>query len=318
MSDNRLEQYRAAGLRAAAYTIGFQQPDGGYIWEGFPPDAFHKQSYSWGVAGHAMEANRLLDWVQRERLLPDGQLRDYNGDMYKHAWLLQGAQRLGRFDVAYPMTNFIASCQAPCGGFPHMAGGDTCRALAGCQVGLAMLYMGRMDVAKLAAAWTIELLDQPDDDHFYFCTTLEGELIQNNSLAIDVAKPEQVYWEMGLPLMLMCRMHMATGDEHYLDYAREFFAWHLRCAADRFTFTGSGKSGLGAALLYMLTGDPQARAAAYEFGDKLLATQEADGVWHSPNWPAGQVLYLVDAGAEFNVWLQEIAAALAAGEARWG
>jgi hypothetical protein len=118
--------------------------------------------------------------------------------------------------------------------------------------------------------------------------------------------------------MLMCRMYMATGEGRYLDCAREFFAWHLRGASDRFTFTGSGKSGVGAALLFMLTGDPQAHAAAVEFGDKLLETQAADGVWHSPNWPAGQVLYLVDAGAEFNVWLQEIAAALAAGEARWG
>ncbi|MBU0610960.1 MAG: hypothetical protein KKI08_23975 [Armatimonadetes bacterium] len=318
MSAERLEQYRQAGLRAAQFTLGFQQPDGGYIWDGFPPDAFHKQAYSWGVGGHALEANRLLDWVQRERLLPDGQLRDYHGDMYKHAWLLQGAQRLGRFDVTYLMADFIASCQAPCGGFPHMAGGDTCRALAGCQVGIAMLYMGRMDVAEQAAAWTISLLDQPHDDRFGFCTTLEGELLAGEGQAIVLQQPQQVYWELGLPLMLMCRMTMATGEGSYLDHARAFFDWHLRCAEDRFTFTGSGKSGLGAALLYLLTGDTRARDAAVEFGDRLLATQADDGVWHSPSWPEGQVLYLIDAGVEFNVWLQEIAATLGAAEARWG
>ena len=316
MSDDRLEQYRQAGRRAAAFTLGFQQADGGYLWEGYPPDAFHKQPYSWGIAGHALEASRLLDWVQRERLLPDGQLRDYGGDMYKHAWLLQGAQRLGRFDVTYPMADFIASCQAPCGGFPHMAGADSCRALAGCQVGIALLYMGRLDVATRAADWTLSLLDQPDEGLFYYCTTLDGELLRSDSLAIKLDQPQQVYWEIGLPIMLMCRMHMATGETSYLDHARAFFEWHLRCAEDRFTFTGSGKSGLGAALLHLLTGDTRARDAAREFGDRLLATQAEDGVWHSPNWPEGQVLYLIDAGAEFNVWLQEIAATLAAAEER--
>ena len=168
------------------------------------------------------------------------------------------------------------------------------------------------------AAWAINLLDQPAEDCFYYCTSLDGELLRSESLAINLQQPQQVYWELGLPLMLMCRMFMATGENWYLGHARDFFNWHLKCAEDHFTFTGSGKSGLGAALLYLLTGDRQARAAAYEFGDRLLATQAEDGVWHSPNWPAGQVLYLIDAGAEFNVWLQEIAATLAAGEARWG
>lgn len=313
----KLEQYRQAGLRAAEFTIGFQQPDGGYIWEGFPPDAFHKQSYSWGIAGYAQEAQRLLNWVRRERQLPDGQLRDYNGDMYKHAWLFQGAQRLGRFDITYPMLDYIRSCQAPCGGYPHMAGADSCRALSTCQVGIAMLYIGRLDIAAQTAQWTVKLLDQPDQQRFYFCTSLDGELLTNDSLAINLQQPQQVYWEIGLPVMLMCRMFMATGDDCYLQHAQAFFDWHLQCAEDRFTFTGSGKSGLGAALLYLLSGRQEARAAAYEFADKLLETQGDDGVWHSPNWPEGQVLYLIDAGAEFNVWLQEIAATLAAAEARW-
>lgn len=314
---DKLEQYRQAGLRAAEFTMGFQQPDGGYIWDGYPPDAFHKQPYSWGIAGYSQEAQRLLDWVRRERLQADGQLREYHGDMYKHAWLFQGAQRLGRFDIAYPMLEFVRSAQAPCGGFPHMAGADSCRALSTCQVGIAMLYIGALDVAEATARWTIRLLDQPDGERFYFCTSLEGELLADPALTIDLQSRQQVYWEIGLPLMLMCRMHMATGEEKYLQHAHAFFDWHLRCAEDRFTFTGSGKSGLGAALLYLLSGRQEARAAAYEFADQLLETQADDGVWHSPNWPEGQVLYLIDAGAEFNVWLQEIASTLAAAEARW-
>ena len=142
MTDPRIARYQEAGARGARFTLGFQQPDGGYLWEGYPPDAFHKQSYSWAIAGEIEGAQRLLSWVKAQRLLPDGQLRDYHGDIYKHALLFQGAHRLGRFDLTYPMARFLLSCQAPCGGFPHLAGEPYCRALAGCQAGIGLLYIG--------------------------------------------------------------------------------------------------------------------------------------------------------------------------------
>jgi len=87
---------------------------------------------------------------------------------------------------------------------------------------------------------------------------------------------------------------------------------------DRFSFTGSGKSGLGAALLYLLTGDTGARDAAFEFGDFLLATQARRRELAQPELAAGSALTPIDAAAEFNVWLQEIASTLSAGQARWG
>jgi hypothetical protein len=316
MPDPRIAQFKQAGLRAAQFTLDFQQPDGSYIWEGYVNDAFHKQSYSWALAGQVEAAQRLLNWVKRERLLPDGQLRDYNGDLYKHAWLFQGAHRLGRFDITYPMSSFIASTQAPCGGLPHFAGNDRCRALAACQAGIAMLYIGRLDFARRVGEWTVSLLDQPDENRFYFCTTLDGKLIEDPAMSIDFGQPGQVYWEIGLPQMLMCRLYMATGEPEYLDRARQFMDWQMKCHADRFSFTGSGKSGLAAALLYLLTGDLQARAGAYEFGDFLLRTQLPDGSWRNPNW-GPEVLYPIDSAAEFNVWLQEIASTLSAADEVW-
>lgn len=316
MTDPRIEQYKQAGLRAARFTLGFQQPDGGYIWDGYPSDAFHKQSYSWGLAGEVDAAQRLLSWVRRERLLPDGQLRDYRGDIYKHAWLFQGAQRLGRFDITYPMLGFLRATQAPCGGFPHFAGDDRCRALAACQAGIAALYIGDLEMAKRVGKWSVGLLQQPEEGRFFYCTTLDGKLITDPNVAIDLASPEQVYWEVGLPQMLMCRLYMATGHDEYLGYARQFMAWQVKCHEDRFSFTGSGKSALAAALLYLLTGDKQAREGAYEFGDFLLRTQLPDGSWRNPNWPP-EDLYAIDASAEFNVWLQEIAATLSAADVEW-
>jgi hypothetical protein len=70
-------------------------------------------------------------------------------------------------------------------------------------------------------------------------------------------------------------------------------------------------------LLYLLTGDKAARDGAYEFGQFLLDKQLPDGSWRNPDWPP-DVLYPIDSAAEFNVWLQEIAATLSAADVVWG
>ena len=116
--------------------------------------------------------------------------------------------------------------------------------------------------------------------------------------------------------------HPWTGGEWVAGVAldsgiRRFFEFALRCREDSFTHTGSGKSALGAAVYYLLTGDRRAREAACRFADFLLNTQRPDGSWHDPAWPE-EVLYSIDASAEFNVWLQEIAAILPGADALWG
>jgi len=317
--DPRYEQYRLAGRRAVEFQLRFQQPDGGYIFAGYPPDAFHKQGYSWGLAGRLLETHRLLTWAKTQRLLPDGQLRDYDGDAYKHAWFAQGAHRLGRFDLSYPVMAFLASCQTPGGGLRHFPNHTYCRSLSTCMAALVALYVGKLEMAQKAAAWAVRMLDQqPDPRRFYFMTDDGGTLVTPEvdaieSYFIDRNEPQQVYWEIGLPLQLMCRLHQATGQREYLDQARRFFEAHFACADDAFTYTGSGKSALGAALLYQATGDLQARDSAASFADMLVQTQCEDGTWRFPQFP-DETLYHLDCASEFSVWLQEIANALASGD----
>jgi len=317
----KIELYQQTGLKAVRYQVGYQQPDGGYIWEGYADDAYHKQPYSWGIAGYVESAHRLLTWVKSNTLQPDGQLEAYKGDVYKLSWFFQGAHRLGRFDVSYPVMSFLLSCQAPCGGFPHFPGDEFLRSLATCWMGVSALYFGRLDVAQAAAEWAISVLEQqPDESKFYFRTTRYGKLVtpdmDPNALCIDTTKPKQDYWEVGLPLQLMCRLYQATGNGRYLDLAKRFFEFKLRCYEDAFTFVGSGKSSLGAALYYLLSGDERAREAAYTFADFLVETQYPEGGWRDENEPDTLLIY-IDHAAEFNVWLQEISATLSAAEMRW-
>ena len=319
--NEKIELYQQTGLKAVRYQLDYQQPDGGYIWEGYAPDAFHKQCYSWGIAGHVEEAHRLLTWVRDNKLQENGQLEGYNGDVYKHAWFFQGAHRLGRFDLAYPVMEFLLSCETPCGGYPHMAGDELVRSLSTCWTGVSALYFGRVDVAERAAGWAVSMLEQqPDDGKFYFRTTREGELatpeVDPEGLHIDVTKPKQDYWEVGLPLQLMCRLYQVTGLQKYIDLARRFFEFKLRCYDDAFTFVGSGKSSLGSALFYLLTGDERARDAACSFADFLVETQYPEGGWRDEGEPDIPLIY-IDHAAEFNIWLQEICATLPGAMVRW-
>jgi len=263
----RLKEYQEAGRRSVEWQVSYQLPDGGYIWDGYADDAYHKQCYAWGLSGYTEQAHRLLTWARDTTLKPDGQLEHYNGDIYKLSWFFQGAHRLGRIDVSYPVMSFLLSQLTECGGLPHLAGDKYLRALSTCWTGVSALTFGRPDVAQRTAQWAISMLhQQPEEDKFYFTTTRDGRLvtpdIDPNADYIDTAAPKQPYWEVGLPLQLMCRLTMATGNTFYLEYAKQFFEFKLRCFEDRFTYVGAGKSSLGAALYYLLTGDSRAREVA--------------------------------------------------------
>ena len=321
MSD-RFEIYRQAGRKAVEYQLRYQLPDGGYVWEGYANDAFHKQAYSWALAGQVEPAHRLLTWVKAYKLQANGQLAEYGGDVYKHSWFFQGAHRLGRFDLSYPVMSFLLSCQAPCGGLPHFAGDPLIRSLSTCCTGLSFLYHGNLAAAERTAACAISMLEQqPDPARFYYRMTPDGGLatpeVDPEALFIDTAKPKQDYWEAGLPLQLMCRMYQATGEARYLEYAARFFEFKLRCHDDAFTFVGSGKSGLGAALYYLVTGDRRAREAACRFCDFLVETQRPEGGWRDAGYEPDLLLIYIDHAAEFSVWLQEISATIPGADALW-
>jgi hypothetical protein len=306
--------YRGACLKAVEYQLGFQLPDGGYIWEGYVKDAYHKQALSWQLSGRFGYAQRLLSWAKKNKLQSNGQLKDYGGDVYKHIFFFKGAHRLGRFDLSYPVMEFILSTQAPCNGFPHFENDELTRSMSTASMGIAMLYFGNIDLAEKIAKCSISMLDQqPREDRFYFQMTKNGKLVteKENSEAefIDTSKSKQCYWEAGLPMLLMCKMYQATGEKSYLDHASRFFEFNLRCYDDIFTHWGSGKGALAYAIYYTITGDERARDAAYSYCDWVVETQHPDGGFHYEDTP-DELLYYVDHAACFSIWVMEVVATM--------
>ena len=311
--NERISRYREVAVKAAEFTTKYQLPDGGYIWDGYVNNAYHKQAYAWPIAGRFRETQLLLNWVKRNTLQSDGQLKDYLGDVYKLAWFVQGAQRMGRFDLSYPLISFLLSCQKPCGGFPRYAADKLIRCVSTAWMGISALYFGKSDVAEKTAQCCLSMLaQQPDENRFYCQMTGDGKLVTEKEdpkvLFVDTSKPKQNYYELGLPMMLMCRLHQATGKPSYLDDANRFFEFNLRCYDDKFSFVFSGKTAFAAAIYYFTTGDEKARDAAYRFCDFLVETQLSDGSWRDEITDPDELLYYVDHAAEYCVWLLEIAA----------
>ncbi len=307
---DRWNAYRAACRKAVDYQISFQLPDGGYMWEGYAVDAFHKQALSWQLGGRFTEAMRLLNWVKdTSKLQADGRLVNYNGDLYKHSWFFQGAHLLGRFDLSYPVMSFLLSNMAPCGGLPHFAGAPWVRSLSTAWTGVSALIFGNLDAATRIARCSIDMLDQqPREDRFYFQMTRDGRLVTEaddpKAEFIDTTQPRQCYWEVGFAMLLMCKMYQATGDRSYLDHAGRFFDFKLRCYKDSFSFWGSGKSALASAWYYALTGDKRAKEAALTFCDFVVDTQTPAGGFRYEDEPDELLIY-VDHAACFSVWAGE-------------
>ncbi len=323
-SEGTVECYTAAGRRAASWLADQQDADGAFTDAAFQEDIYHKNAYALGIAGLVAAANRLLRWVVEHDLRPDGELRHFYSpgrqQVYKDSWVCLGAHRLGRFDLSYPIAAFLLRFQAPCGGFLYHGLDDTfAQALTTAWAGTALLMAGHSEPARRAGDALLAMVaQQPDSQRFYFRMSLDGALLTDvpaggpRAAYVDASQPAQLYYETGIIMVFLCRLFQATGEPRYLEGARSVFAFTLRCADDAYAHTTSGKGGVGAALLYALTGDAQARAAACRFADFLLQHQTPEGIWRIPNAPDTRINRL-DMAGEYTVWLFEIAGALAAG-----
>ncbi|NPV48471.1 MAG: hypothetical protein HPY69_16145 [Armatimonadetes bacterium] len=313
-----LDRYREAAHRGTQWLLSRQNADGSFIRDDLQADVYHKGAYALAVTGHTLEAHRLLNWIRREALGADGRPRHFDQGLalYKTSWIYQGAHRLGRFDISYPVVRYILRCQAPGGGFFQVVeGNEYVESLCTGWAGVACLYGGELAAARRCAEHLIaQVRQQPTTGRFYFRTTPEGQLLvaEDDPLTafIDGSRPGQGYYFPGMACLFLCRYHQATRDEAALTAAKWLMDASLTWAEDSYASMPSGKSALGAAVYYSITGDAAARDAAVRFADYVVARQRPEGAWDNPASDSGIVL--LDHTAEMIVWLSEIAATLGA------
>lgn len=327
------QHFIATAERGLAWIMTQQRADGSFCTPEQGIGGYYKVPYALTISGHLRQAQRLLAWVAEHHLTAEG---DFHGSdpeaqtssrdswpVYCNAWLVLGAHRAGRWDLSRRGAAFLLRYQVPIGGF-YALDGETRFLEPVCTAwgGLAALTTGHVDAACRAGdALSSMAENQPDPNRFYFRSDLEGNLITAVSPGddlfyyVDATQSQQIYFNPGIALIFLAHLYRATGKGRYLEACQTLFDFTKRCADDVHRFPPSGKLGMGSALFYALTGQPEARQAAVNVGQYLVETQTSEGFWMLPDVAAYKAVpdkdgfeIRLDITAEFSIFLAEIAA----------
>jgi hypothetical protein len=325
------QRFADAARRGVAWIEAQQRTDGSFCHPDDGVGGYYKVPYALALAGHQRQALQLLAWVSRHHVTAEGDFRAPQRKarepahdawpVYANAWLIQGAHRVGRWDLSQAGAAFLLANQNPAGGFLAIDGDSrylepVCTAWGG----LALLATGHVAAACHAGDLLVRLVAaQPSADRFYYRMEPSGDLItsvpagQALSYVVDATQRKQIYFNPGIALICLAYLYRATKREAYLRAANDIFLFAERCADDVYRFPPSGKLGMGCALLYALTGNLAARRAAEAVGDYLLDTQQPEGFWRLPDEKAYAAVVdkdgaevRLDLTAEFCAFLTEM------------
>ena len=322
-----MNRYREARDRGGAYLAGLQNEDGSFPGHETGVGAYWGMMIALAATGHSDRANRLCNWVRRNDISPDG---DIGGSRekglayaYPISWVVEGAHRLGQFDVAQRGMDFIMTFHDPeSGGFystPGEIGPDGRQDLwVISSLGRAALYTGRVDVGRGVGRWMSRLMElQPNyPAQMYTIYSRARGVLTEPDPADDVrryvfnldATTDERFFNPGIAAGFLARLYTATGEDEWLALAKEYMRCCRNASDYLYTILRAGKTGWAAALLYTLTGEAEYRDIADRIGETLLRTQAPEGYWSGLDRVEGDPS--PGRTAEMTIWLDEIYQAL--------
>lgn len=326
-----MRRFKEARNKGCAYLLARQRPDGGFGDLELGVTEYYKVPAAYLVCGESNAANRLLHWIRRNGMTPDGDfgprpiqaLGDYYYSYY-NSWVVIGAQRLGQFDLSQKGMDFLVGFRdRESGGFYSSLterGADTVEDLwvvSGC--GQAALYAGRMDVAEGVGRWMQTLMDgQPNYPEVMYTVYSRAQGVITEPDPADeiryvlrnVSEGDQYFFHPGIAGGFLARLYQATGEKEWLELAKRYMVFAERATDHLLGLLRAGKVCWAASVLYTLTSGQKYKDLAVKIGDKIIAQQNPDGSWgrvgntEAPN---------SDATAEMVVWLDELYQAVGRG-----
>jgi hypothetical protein len=326
---NIIRQLQSARDRGVAFLLQHQREDGAVgepEKDGLGP--YYKTIWALAAGGQTEAANRLATWlrdnVQAENGDITGPLRGTMHDSnyaYPNAWLLIGAQKIGRFDVFTRGMRFLATLQhAETGGFRMQRDKDDAiqDVLNASQAGNALLLDGRIDDALRVGKFLRMMWDaqpRPESELFFVYkpgvglrTEFPPERQRLHSIRTDT--PRQAYFNAGIAAAFLSRLTMATGDVSWAELGKNFLEITFHTLDEMYETAQVGKVGWGSALLYGVTGDERYRAHAERVGEAMLAQQTESGGWDNTGGYVSDAVR-IEVTAEFVVLLDEMCGGLA-------
>jgi hypothetical protein len=249
-----------------------------------------------------------------------GKVHDYNY-AYPNAWLVCGAQKLGRFDIATRGIGFLRGLQHPAtGGFRMQRDREDAvqDVLNASQAGNALLLCGDVAGALRVGAFLRTLREaQPHFDREFFFVWKPGDGLRTefpeerqkmHSVRIDT--PRQAYFNIGIAAAFLARLTMATGDTSWNDLGGRYLEIAYNVLDEMYETAQVGKVGWGSALAYGVGGDERHLALAERTGEAMVAQQTDTGGWDNTGGYVNEAIR-IEVTAEFVVLLDEMVAGLA-------
>lgn len=323
-------RYEQAADRAVEWLTKRLRDDGSYGPEADDLACYYKSPYLFQLSGRVREASRLLTFIRGRFMRADHDFATSAGHKsdnaafteywaYPNGWLAIAAQRMGRFDIAFPAFEYLRSCHQPSqGGFltngASGSGDGGTDALTTAHLGMTCLYFGDVERAHGAGRWLARLLAiQPDlTSGLFLRLDHSGELVRNvpeDKAALYVVRTrelDQAYFMIGYPIAFLATLFEVTADDAHLRAARGYVDFALSCEGNLRCCHTSHKVAWGTAVLARITGDRRCTALSVSITDHLLDIQDPSGAW-LVDQPAHTTF---DQTAEIAIWLQEISAEL--------
>ncbi len=248
-----MTRYEPAADRAVEWLAAQLHDDGSYGSHADDLACYYKSPYLFQLAGRTRDAARLLGFIRGRFMRADHDFAtsaDRKSDnaafdeywVYPNGWLAMAAQRMGRFDIAYPAFEYLRSCHEPVrGGFltggPARSGDGGTDALTTAHLGLTCLYFGDIERAVGAGHWLARLLAlQPDlRAGLFLRLDCSGHLVSDfpeDAAAFHVVsahQPDQAYFMVGYPIAFLAKLCEATGEEAHLRAAGGYLDFAMSC-----------------------------------------------------------------------------------------
>jgi hypothetical protein len=330
MAAQILQKYKYGSEKAVQWLMSHFEEDGSYGSSIQDLASYYKSPYLLYLSGKVEESYQLLTYIKNKFMQDNGDFvtaEDIKSEneafgeywAYINGWLALTAQKLGRFDIAYPAYQYLTSFYHPKhGGFttnkPYGQADNVVDVLSTAHLGLTALYFGDLEKANSAGELLQRFVSmQPDiKQGFYLRLNDAGKIItdfpQQASIFFKVStlQPDQAYFMVGYPIAFLGKLYQATHDRRYLDTAKRYLDFAFNCHDNLRTCHFSHKVAWGAAIVAKLTGEQRFADLATDITDYLLNIQDTKGGWLQEQ-PAHTSF---DQTAEIAIWLREIAAEL--------
>ena len=319
-----MSRFKASRDMGSAYLLAAQNADGSVGSPQLTGATYYTVPVALQVSGHTHAASRLLDWARKSEMTPEGDFgptpakREAYNYAYYNSWIIVGAHRLGQFDMSQRGMDFLLRFwDRQSGAFyssPTERAAETKQDLwvvSGC--GRAAVATGRIEVARAVGGWMRTLMEaQPNYPRQMYTVYSRavglytepdpGDDERRYVLSQDATR-DQYFFHPGIAGGFLSLLHLATGEQEWLDLAKEYMRFAEGASDYLFSLKRAGKVAWAASLLYRITGEAKYRDMAIRIGDIIIALQDQDGWWaalgetYPPNYSST---------SEMVCWMDEI------------